>query len=324
MSNDHGFNIDQEVDILEYLHALLRYKFRIVIAATLCAIVVFGISLTIEDQFTSTVTLAVNYNDKPGSAAGYKADNTLGLYEHDFLLDAANAHSNEVDRILSSMRSIGFVETFINENDMYPMLFKEHWDENRQAWKNDFKPDVRWASLNLNSIRAIDFNDDTELLKIHFTYTDPKLAAQLANNFAPSFNRYIKNKQTQIISKRRDFLNQRLSETDNLELKRSIFRMIESQLAAESLLIARDDYPLEVIQPALPALYKSSPQRKQWAAISFVGIFIMGVVTVLGSVLIGKIKNGLKQYDFRDPILHDDSPNNDKLGNVQLDEWIEK
>lgn len=324
MNNDHGFNIDQEVDVLEYLHALLRFKYRIVIAATLCAIVMFGISLTLESQYTSTVTLAVNYNDKPGTAAGYQADNTLGLYEHDFLLDAANAHSNEVHRILSSLRSIGFVETFIIENDMYPMLFAEHWDEEQKSWKNDFKPDIRWASINLNNIRFLDFNDDTELLKVHFTYTDPKVAAQLANNFAPSYNSYIKDKQAKIISKRRDFLNQSLNETDNLELKRSIFRMIESQLAAESLLIARDDYPLEVIQPALPALYKSSPHRKKWAAITFVGVFILGVVTALGTVLIGKIKDGLKQYDFRDPILKDTPSKKNKHDSESLDEWVEK
>lgn len=97
---------------------------------------------------------------------------------------------------------------------------------------------------------------------------------------------------------RHEFLNKRLKEVDNIELHRSIFRMIETQLAAESLLHARQDYPLEVIQPALEPLFKNYPKRKQWSALTFILVVLLGIVVTIGAVVLKKIKQGLANYNI--------------------------
>ena len=98
------------------------------------------------------------------------------------------------------------------------------------------------------------------------------------------------------IAEQRKFLESRLEATSNLEIQRSIYRMLETQLASEALIFAKNSYPLEEIQPALPPQFKSSPQRKTWAILSFVGVVFAGVVVVLTRVVIAKISGALKAY----------------------------
>ena len=95
---------------------------------------------------------------------------------------------------------------------------------------------------------------------------------------------------------RRKFLESRLREVQNLELHRSIFRLLETQLAAETLINARKTFPLEEIQPAVPPLLKLKPKRLFTAAGSFIGFLFLGVTITIGSVLFRKISQGLTKY----------------------------
>jgi len=293
-------HIDQNVDLLEYLRALVHHKYRILIAATLGAMTVFALSYLAEEKFGASVLVAVNINEEPGgvSPKAYRSSDTLGLLEHDFIIDAANSHSNEIQRMLATISSMRFSEEFIQEQNLLPYLFKESWDADNNKWIDDFTPDMRVASIRFSEIRGIKHDDDTGLLTVGFTTDNPNLSAQLANAFVTSFNAFTKRNQSQLILKRREYLNKRLQEIDNIELHRSIFRMIETQLGAESLLHAREDYPLEVIQPALPPLFKSSPKRKQWAALAFIGLLFLGVMVTIGTVLLSKLLAMLEHYNL--------------------------
>jgi hypothetical protein len=291
------FGIDEQVDLLEYLHAILRVKYRIVVIAMIGAAIVFGLSRMVDDIFIATAVVAVNIKDKPGgvSPKEYRASDALGLIEHDFIIEGA--HSNERDRLMARMRSMRFSQLFIEENDLLPYIFHKQWDKESGNWLEGFKPDMRLAGQIFGgSMRGLDPSDETGLLRVHFKTRDPELSARLANAFVDRFNRFIRDNEAGELKARRDYLENRLKEVENIELHRSIFRLLETQLAAESLLYARRHYPLEVIQPAFPPLNKASPQRKKWAALSFVALLMLGVMGAIGSVLVGKLREGLRFY----------------------------
>ena len=54
------FGVDDDVDLIEYLQAILRYKYRIVLSAVAIAGVVFGLSLLVDNQYMSTAVVAVD------------------------------------------------------------------------------------------------------------------------------------------------------------------------------------------------------------------------------------------------------------------------
>lgn len=298
-SSEPGFHIDQQVDLVEYLYAVLRYKFRIVIVAILGAGAVFGLSLSVEDRFSAEAVVAVNINENPGGVApkSYRGSDTLSLLEHDFIIDPNTG--NELDRMLARVNSYAFGEHFIETYDLLPWLFRSHWDSEAEVWLGDFKPDMREAVKLLKTSRLyFEMDDATGLLKVGMNAQDPAQAADLVNKFVPLFNEYIRENELNELNQRRAYLEQRLSEVNNIELHRSIFRLLETQLAVESLLFARANYPLEMIQPATVPLYKSYPSRKKWAVLALFGLVMLGVMAVIGLVIIRKLRAGLKRYEF--------------------------
>lgn len=294
------FGVEEEVDLLEYLHAILCYKYRILLVAVFGAVMVFGISHLFDNIYISTAVVAVNIEENPGgvSPKDYRSSDALGLIEHDFIIEA---HSNERDRLMARMRSMKFSQLFINENHLQTYIFDKQWDKKNKTWLDDFSPDNREAALAFSSkIRGLETDDQTGLLRIHFKTRNPDLSAELANKFVLSFNQYIRDNELSVLKIRRDYLEQRLKEVENIELHKSIFRLLETQMAAESLLHARSEYPLEVIQPAFPAINKSSPQRKKWTALTFIGLVMLGIMFSIGSILLKKIRQGLKEYEAYD------------------------
>lgn len=295
-TNQPPIHLDQEVDIIEYLHAVLAAKYRITIAALLVAAATFGASNLIPDRFTASALVALNITEKPGNVAegNYRGSDVIGLIEYDLLIDSAP--DNEADRTLARLRSFDFRKSVIDKHNLLPILFESKWDEQSGSWSEDFQPDIRVAVATLGEWIEISKSPETGLVQIAGTTTRPKLSADLVDIYAGEFNDFIRKRQLAEINQRRSYLNNRLSEVSNLELQKSIYRLLETQIAQESLISARQNYPLEIIQPATIPLYKSSPARKLWTILAFIGAIIFGITIALGSVLLKKMLHALGEY----------------------------
>ncbi|MGB0465958.1 MAG: hypothetical protein ACPGF7_00335 [Pontibacterium sp.] len=302
-SSQPPLTIEKEVDLIEYLQAILRAKYRILILAMISAISVFGLSKLVDDIYVATAVLAININESPGGVApkDYRGSDTLGLLEHDFIIESVA--DNERERLMARMRSMRFSEIFIDQNNLLPYIYSKHWDAEAGAWKDKFKP-VKLEAIKIfqTSIRATEHDEKTGLLLIHFKTRDPQLSAELANRFGMQFNDYIRSLELDSLKERREFLENRLKKVANIEMQRSIYRMLEVQLAAESLLFARKFYPLEEIQPAVAPLFKASPKRKSWAILAFVGTLFLGIVVILGWTVLKKLRTALKAYAMTEPL----------------------
>lgn len=289
--------LEQEVDLLEYLHAILKRKYSLTALAFLGAMVMFGLSYLQSNIYYATAVLAVNIDDKPGGVAPkeYRSGDTLGLLERDFVINTAAA--NERERIMARMRSARFSEIFIRDNNLLPYIFHKQWDEKNRQWKDGFEPEIREAIKAFNGgLRSIQYDEKSGLMQISFSTRDPVLSADLANKFVQQFNSYARGVALDELAERRNYLESRLRIIQNLELQRSIYRLLETQLAAETLINARKTFPLEEIQPAEPPLNKLKPKRLFTAAMSFVGFMFLGITLIIGSVLLRKIKKGLESY----------------------------
>ena len=299
-------NVDQEIDLLEYLHAILRAKFRILLACVVVAGLVFGFSKTLEDRFKSTVLVAINIGEgfggtKPGQ---YRGSDIVGLLEYSFMVD--EPADNEQDRLMARLSSTGFIELFISEQNLLPYVFKESWDDQEGEWIEGFEPSMS-AAVGIFREKMLSANIDTltGLLPISITTNDREFSAKLANEYSQRFNRYIREKRLEELKKQGALLDARLDATTNIEMQRSIFRMLETQLAEEILLTAKDNYPLEVIQEAQPPLYKSSPNRKLWTILAFVITAVISISICISVIIFRKLRLALNGYDVivpKDPL----------------------
>lgn len=296
-SNEPALHVDQEVDLLEYLNALLRAKYRILIAGCIVAGAVFGASKLVENQYSAVAVLAVNLSQSYGGVqpGKYRGSNVVGLLEYSFMLD--EPADNEQDRLIARLNSTHFVELFIRENDLVNYIFREQWDPVTESWKEDFQPSMAQAAgyFRAEMVGAV-VDQKSGLLPIVIKTNSPQLSAELANKFYQRFNQYIREKRLDELEAQAAILNARLEETSNLDMQRSIYRMLETQLAEEIMLTAKDDYPLELIQRAEPPLLKSGPNRKVWTILGFVLTVILGGVVTIGLIILRKLRSALAEY----------------------------
>jgi len=306
--------------VLKYLHKLLRYKYRVTIIAILGAGIVFGLSWLLEERFSAQATVAINISEAPGGIKPkeYRGGNAIGVIEYDFIIDGTQ--SNERERHLARMESFGFISSFISKHEILPWLYAKDWDEKSQSWRTGIEPDIREAVKEFKS-KALYVGTDkkTDLLIIKITANTPHRAAYLTNEFVDAFNLYIRSLDAEELKSRRAYLEQRLTEVRNTEMHRSIYRLLEAQLAVESLIFARENYPLEVIQPATEPLLKSYPPRKKWTALTLIGLLLLGYGTVIIGGIVTTLRRDLKAYNDEVKTKTDHT-----TPTTNREEWIDK
>jgi hypothetical protein len=67
-------------------------------------------------------------------------------------------------------------------------------------------------------------------------------------------------------------------------------------MSAEALINVRENYPFEVIQPAITPLAKSSPQRLMYAILTMIVVMFLGIAYVIGKELVTKFSQQLLIY----------------------------
>ena len=283
--------------LIALLNHLLRYKYRVLFLAVTISLMVFALSYLASSKYSATAIVAVNLADSRGgvSPGDYRSGDTLGVIEYDFLIKAAQ--ENDRARMLTRMESFDFIKSFIEENALLPVLFSEMYDAETRSWLDD-EPDMRDAVSTFKEDYFSVYTDKkTDLLQVSFMTKDPEFSARLSNDIVGAFNAHIRAIELQQIHKQREYLESRLNVVRNAELQRSIFRLLETQLSLEALINARDNYPLEMIQPATVPLYKAYPARKKWAVLAFVLTIILSYVATLGWAAISALRNDLRAVD---------------------------
>ncbi len=291
------YKLDEEVDLLEYLAAIFRYKYLIVLSAILCSVTAFALTYMKPKLYESYVNTTLVEHGDPGGVSpdNRRAPEVMTLVEHGYIM--GQYRDNFRDIIMATMKSHLFTTKFIMEEDVLQQLFMEHWDSKDSKWKDGFKPDIRLAYTIFNSsIRFINFNEETGLMRLRICWKDPEIAAKWANRYVALFNTHMREKAIGVGRSKLESLQTELGRTDIVEIQKAIFRLIEAQTAVVMTASARKDYVLEVIDPALPNPDKCSPARRKSAMMAFVAIFALGLAVSVGSVITKKVKMSIKKY----------------------------
>lgn len=289
--------IDEEIELLEYVTAILRYKYRILLISILGAALMFTATFFMPVKYESFVKLAlVEVNELGGvSPDNRRAPEAVTLVEQDFITNAIN--ENYQDRIIARMRSRVFTIKFIKDNKLLPVIFHKQWDKNKQQWKKNFQPNIVLASeIFKHKICSINRNNENNLMIVKIILNSAQLSTDIANQFITDFNRYRRISDLEEADRKIKFLQETLLKTDFLEIQKSLYRLIEAQLVIKMLASNKEQYAIEVLDPAILPLYPSSPASKRITALTFIGITIFSIVFIIGRVVFKRIQLSIKQY----------------------------
>ncbi len=290
--------IDDEIELLEYVISILNNKYKIFLISIVCASIAYGLSFFMPVKYESFVRLALVEVKELGGVSpdNRRAPEAVTLVEQDFITNAVN--DNHQDRVIARMRSRVFTKEFIEENNLLPIIFSKRWDKNKKQWKDNFTPDTTLASeIFKEKICSINRNNENNLMIVKIKLGEPQLAADIANLFVHKFNHYRRTSDIKEADRKISFLRKTLEQTDFLEMQKSLYRLIEAQLVIKMLANNKEQYAVEVLDPAIAPLYKVSPAKKKIAILTFSGIFLLSIVLIIGRIVFQRVSASIALYE---------------------------
>jgi len=266
--------LDDGVDLKDLWQVLIDFRKLIGLTAFSFTIIAYIYSLTIIPTYLSEVLVVPVDQESSASNLG-------GLGG---LAALAGLQVEKIDPVRTQMaifESRKFIEKFIEEEDLLPLLFSENWDKEKKKWTQNPPPTVEQGFYRYSKVQSV--RPDGDLFMIVFEMIDPKIAADLANRSVERLNNYSRNKAIIETEKSIGFLENEINQTNITNAQKFLFTLIEEQTKNRMLASVREEYVFEVIDPATVPKGTYRPNRTQ---ISFIGGFLGFLLTYMLGMLI--------------------------------------
>lgn len=289
--------LDQPIDLLHYVYLLFDTKWIILLVSIFCGYATLLYAKTLPDIYQSVALVDII---EQGDAGGIDPDNrvsaeSIGLIETGFVLSTTK--ENYTKTVFSRLTSRKFIRFFMDKHNIYALLYKEQWDDSNQRWHEGFELDKGKAFIRFEgNFLSIYQNEESQIVAIAVRHSDPVLAAKLANLYAKEFNDYMRQIALASIASKVAFLELNLENAGNIQMEQMLYRLMEAQTAAATLVNGQDEYALELVDPATRSYDRYSPARKRMVVLAtFVSGFLVTGVIVLIDIL-RQVKHQLDGY----------------------------
>tara|TARA_B100000212_G_scaffold220598_1_gene167062 strand:- start:2393 stop:3316 length:924 start_codon:yes stop_codon:yes gene_type:complete len=292
----------EEINIAEAIGVLFKNKLLIICLALLFSIIFYGVSKVIPDQYRSSTLLQINSSNNENSAMSSLASQYGGLAS----LAGISLPSSSGDKsqyVIETARSREFVEhlmTFemVTENiiaaDSYNKSNKkivydpDLYDFENKKWIRSLKkfrqvePSILEVHKELLKNLTVTKDLDSGFITISYTHLSPVFSKELIDLIVDQINEVSRDKDLEESEKALVFLENQLTQYQQVELIKSINAMIKSQLQTKMMANISDDYLVKTIdKPYVPEI-KSFPSRVFFAALGF----FVGLVISISYILI--------------------------------------
>lgn len=191
------------------------------------------------------------------------------------------------EEALATVTSYAFLEQFINDLQLLPILYADRWNPQRGTWDVTDAEDIPTVSdaYDLLKDHVISINRDvrTGLVTLAIEWKDPNLAASWANTLIERVNEVMRQRAISEATKTMDYLNGELERSNVLELRQSIYSVIEANINKVAMANVRREYAFRVIDAAVaprPDDYEK-PKKLLMAVVGFVLGAFAGVMISL-------------------------------------------
>ncbi|MEH6635522.1 MAG: chain-length determining protein [Halioglobus sp.] len=286
-----------ELDLMPYINALIDARWILIIAALLSAVLSGFAAYSKPYMFQSVIKVSVVDIEDPGGVSpdDRRASEVLTLVEHGFVMGTTHDNYNDVMR--ARLGSRDFTMRFLDEHNVYRHFYPQQWNQEEQRWEDGFTPDRGEIFTRFrDEVRSIILNEETDIISIGMQWPESTVARDWANQYVESFNEFIRERTINDTQRKQEYLQKELRRSDLLEMQKSIYRLIEAQTAIAMLANARDEYALEIIDPAAIPYRSVTMSRKKRIVIGTVAGSLLTVFGVLAGVLLAGMLQKIIQY----------------------------
>ena len=295
MITQENQTFEDEIDLKELVGVLWKSKFLIISLTALISISSIIISLMMTNYYTSESVLIARDQQDSSSLSDFSGVASLVGVD----LSGEGASVFKVMEIIQSREFVRHLITF--ENVLPSLMAAESFDASSQ--QINFDPEIfdaesntwtREPGVNGNTIPSYleahrEYSDMlsivkdklTGLISIKFEHISPVFANDFLSLIIQEANNLNREIDVDATTKALAYLKGELSQTPQIEIKKSISKLIENQLETRMMASIYDDYVLIPLEPPFVPDKKSRPIRSLIVILSTLIAGMLSVIYVL-------------------------------------------
>ena len=269
---------DDEIDLLELLRVLFNHKFSILLFTLVFGVGAFVIAITTPNTYQADILVSSSQGGGVGSSLASQYGGLAAIAGIDL-----GSGDTGLESALALLKSRKFIISFINEENLKPVLFPDAWDPEAKVWltlppsmisriKNalvndaddeilDPKPSDLSAYAEFSAIMMVSQDKTSSLVTIKVDSEDPVVAANWANKIVVRLNAYLKNEAISQSDQNIRYLEQEIVDTPLVEFKTALYELIETEAKSKMFANVQKEYALKVIDPAVIPERPIKPKR---------------------------------------------------------------
>ncbi len=258
-TNNHDNS--EEINLIDLFNIVWSRKKIILTLGPLFGVIGIIIAFTSQVIYRSETLLAPA--NQEGEASGLSA--LAGQFGGLASMAGINiGGGGNIETALATLKSRRFIVSFINKNELLPILFENMYDAESNTWTTkDNTPPSDWDSYEVfkEEIFKVSQDKKTGLVTLSIDLSDPTLGEKWANQLPLEINNFLRTKAQLEAEKNLEYLKEQLAETKVLEIQQSLYSLIESETKNAMLANAKEEYAFKIIDPAVVPERKIRPRR---------------------------------------------------------------
>lgn len=298
MQNEQNMaeHYDDEIDLRELFSVLWNGKKLIIGITAIFALVSVFYALSIPNQYRATALVS----PAQGSGGGLSgALGQLGGLASLAGVSIGGGESSEAQVAQEIMRSRGFIEEFISENNLAVEVFAaEGWDMGSNQleinsdiydvdsllWVQDApagkagEPSGWELFKKFSGMVSVSEDKKTGMVSISVEYFSPELAKEWVDRLVIGINQHMQSRKLEKVNINIQYLEAQIQKTSIAEMREVFYTIIEEQIKSKMLAEASPEYAFVTVSPAMVPEEKSQPKR---ALICILGTLLGGMLATL-------------------------------------------
>jgi uncharacterized protein involved in exopolysaccharide biosynthesis len=273
---------NQDFDLMQVSDLISKYKILIISIIASFTLVSIFYSLSLEKYYKSNILIVpTNESQETSSIASLLGSMSVGS-SGKFRLDSSG-YDSQIS--LSILQSRSFLESYVEEKNLLPVLFKDEWNSEENEWLTDEPPTLLDGYDAILDSLTIDI--DGSLITITVQWRESELTSQLANGLIKRINKHLQNEAIEEGNESIFYLEGEINKTNLSSAKQMLYRLVEQQTQKNMLAVVREEYAFKVIDPARKPIHPSGPNRRLIVSIGF-------MIGVLSSVFLALLYHYLR------------------------------
>jgi uncharacterized protein involved in exopolysaccharide biosynthesis len=269
-------DMPDDITFARVLLTTWSYRRSITLICACCVGMAVTIAYLWPPVYRAEALVAFNDDQEPNIGLSSITSQFTGLASVAGLNLGANQRRKEVALALITSRSL--LESFIREKDLLLVLFASRWARRDNTWRSSSVAPTIADGIELLRKHVLTVSEDrrTGLIRVAVEFTDPVRAADWANELVSRVNELTRQQAIADARNSQSYLQAELGKTTVVELRESIYRLIEMELKKEMIATVRSEYSFRQVDRARP------PRPKDFVRPNRILLLVFGLVVGIG------------------------------------------